>query len=128
MRRIAQRLGELMAATDGNSSMCGISDAVQPLEVTVDRVRLIEKIAEDQHSRGPDTAAIQGFASSNPRAIFWDNRLAIIELDREREPADVGSPPGGCVSSTTERSTGTSSSETNCEHSGTASSPRAIPR
>jgi asparagine synthase (glutamine-hydrolysing) len=60
--------------------MCGISGAVQPLEVAVDHVPLIEKIVEDQHSRGPDNAAIQGIASSALRAVFGHNRLAIIDL------------------------------------------------
>ena len=60
--------------------MCGISGAVQPLEVALDHVPLIEKIVEDQHSRGPDNAAIQGIASSALRAVFGHNRLAIIDL------------------------------------------------
>ena len=42
--------------------------------------RSIEKIVEDQHSRGPDNAAIQGIASSTLRAVFGHNRLAIIDL------------------------------------------------
>jgi asparagine synthase (glutamine-hydrolysing) len=59
--------------------MCGISDAVQPQEVTVDRVPLIQKIAEDQHSRGPDTAAIIDL-TANANQLVWDpsGRLCLI--------------------------------------------------